>query len=91
MFSNVNLPFYQFISVVIAIFLGLIASVDEMNREKNIAEKEEYLEFSRFSYLNSKILYLLPVIAIQIFLYTLTANLILGIHELFIDVLDCSI
>ncbi len=83
LYSNVNLPFYQFISVVIAIFLGLIASVDEMNREQNIAEKEEYLEFSRFSYLNSKILYLLPIVAIQIFLYILTAHLILGIRELF--------
>ncbi len=83
LFSNVNIPLFQFVSVVVALFLGLIASVDEINREKNISEKEEYMEFSRFSYLNSKILYLFPVIAIQIFLYTLTANLILGLNELF--------
>ncbi len=81
--ENGNIPFYQFISVVIAIFLGLIASVDEIIREKNILEKEEYLEFSRFSYLNSKIFYLFPVIAVQVLLYLLTANLILGIREIF--------
>jgi ABC-type multidrug transport system ATPase subunit len=80
--SNGNIPIYQFISVVMAIFLGLIASVDEIIREKNIVEKEEYLEFSRFSYLNSKIIYIFPVIAVQILLYLITANLILGIKEM---------
>jgi len=80
--SNENIPFYQFISVVVAIFLGLIASVDEIIRERNILEKEEYQEFSRFSYLNSKIIYILPVIAVQILLYLITANLILGIREM---------
>jgi len=81
--NNPNLPAYQFISVVLAVFLGLILSVDEIIREKNILEKEEYLEFSRFSYLNSKILYLFPVIALQILLYVATGNLVLGIRELF--------
>lgn len=79
--DNMNLPLYQFISVVVAVFLGLIMSADEIIRERNILEKEEYLEFSRFSYLNSKILYLLPVIALQTLLYVVTGNLILGIHE----------
>ncbi len=81
--SNANLPIYQFISVLLAIFLGLILSADEIIRERNILQKEEYLEFSRFSYLNSKILYLFPVIALQTLLYVGTGNLVLGIHELF--------
>jgi ABC transport system ATP-binding/permease protein len=80
--DNTNLPVYQFLSVVIALFFGLIASADEIIRERNILEKEEYQEFSRFSYLNSKIMYLFPVIAIQIILYVVTGNLILGIKEL---------
>jgi len=82
--DNFNLPAYQFISVVVAVFLGLILSADEIIRERKILEKEEYLEFSRFSYLNSKILYLFPVIALQTFLYVGTGNLILGIRELFL-------
>lgn len=80
--NNLNLPLYQFVSVIAAVFIGLVASVDEIIREKNILEKEEYLEFSRFSYLNSKILYLFPVVAIQVFLFILVGNLILGITEL---------
>jgi ABC-type multidrug transport system ATPase subunit len=81
--NNLNLPLYQFVSVIAAVFIGLVASVDEIIRDKNILEKEEYLEFSRFSYLNSKILYLFPVVAIQLLLFILVGNLIMGITELF--------
>ncbi len=81
--DNANIPAYQFISVIVALFMGLVLSADEIIRERNILEKEEYLEFSRFSYLNSKILYLFPVVALQTILYVGTGNLILGIKGLF--------
>jgi len=80
--QNENIPMYLFLSVVVAIFLGLVLSAGEILKEKNILEKEEYLEFSRFSYINSKILYLFPVIALQTFLYVLTGNSILGIRDI---------
>jgi ABC transport system ATP-binding/permease protein len=80
---NDNIPLYQFLSVVVAIFLGLVLSAGEILKEKNMLEKEEYLEFSRFSYINSKILYLFPVIALQTFLYVWTGSIILGIRDMF--------
>ncbi len=80
--ANDNIPLYLFLSVVVAIFLGLVLSSGEILKERNMLEKEEYLEFSRFSYINSKIMYLFPVIALQTFLYVLTGNLILGIHNM---------
>jgi hypothetical protein len=80
---NTSLPAYQFISVIISLFLGLVLSSDEIFRERNVLEKEDYLEFSRFSYLNSKILYLFPVVALQTFLYLTVGNYIIGIRELF--------
>jgi ABC transport system ATP-binding/permease protein len=80
--ANENIPFYQFLSVVVSIFMGLILSADEILKERNMLEKEEYLEFSRFSYINSKILYLFPVIALQTLLFVLTGNLILQIKSL---------
>jgi ABC transport system ATP-binding/permease protein len=80
--ANENIPLYLFLSVVVAIFLGLVLSAGEILKERNMLEKEEYLEFSRFSYINSKIMYLFPVIAMQTFLYVLTGNLILGIHNM---------
>jgi ABC transport system ATP-binding/permease protein len=80
--ANANLSAYQFISLIIMLLFGLILSADEIVREKNIIEKEDYLEFSRFSYLNSKILYLFPVIAIQSLLYVMVGNYIMGIREM---------
>ena len=82
--ANDNIPLYQFLSVVLAVFLGLIISAGDILKERNMLEKEEYLEFSRFSYINSKILYLFPVVALQTFLYTWTGNLILGIRDMFL-------
>ncbi len=78
--ANENIPLYMFLSVVVAIFMGLVLSAGEILKERNMLEKEEYLEFSRFSYINSKIMYLFPVVALQTFLYVLTGNLILEIH-----------
>jgi ABC-type multidrug transport system ATPase subunit len=79
---NENIPLFQFLSVVLSIFLGLVLSAGEILKEKNMLEKEEYLEFSRFSYINSKILYLFPVIALQTLLYIWTSNSILGIRDM---------
>ncbi len=82
--ANENIPLYLFLSVVVAIFLGLVLSSGEILKERNMLEKEEYLEFSRFSYINSKIMYLFPVIALQTFLYILTGNLILEIPNMIV-------
>jgi hypothetical protein len=81
--NSANIPLYQFLGVIVSVFLGLIAGADEIIRERDIIDKEKYQEFSLFSYLNSKILFLFPVIAMQTVLYVLTGNLILGIKEMF--------
>ncbi|MBN2480250.1 MAG: ATP-binding cassette domain-containing protein [Bacteroidales bacterium] len=80
--SNGNIPIFQFISVIMMIIMGMITSADEFIKERNILRKEEYLELSRFSYINSKILYLFPLIAIQTFLYVIVSNYILEIRDM---------
>jgi ABC transport system ATP-binding/permease protein len=77
--TNSNLPAYQFISVLVAMFMGMVISAREILKEKNIVQKEQFLEFSRFSYINSKIIFLLLIVALQSFLYTIIGNAILGI------------
>jgi ABC-type multidrug transport system ATPase subunit len=74
-----NLPAYQFISIMVAMFMGIMISSGEILKERNIIRKEQFLEFSRFSYINSKIIFLLLIVALQSFLYTATGNAILGI------------
>ncbi len=83
-YSNPNIPLFYFLSVCLAVFIGMIISANELIRERNLISKEEYLEFSRFSYINSKILMLLPVLALQVFLYVLTSSALLEIKSMFL-------
>ncbi len=82
--ENTNLPAYQFISVILCLFFGIVLSANEILKERNILQKEQFLDFSRFSYINSKITYLLLIVSIQTFLYTITGNALLGIKGMLI-------
>jgi ABC-type multidrug transport system ATPase subunit len=83
--DNPNIPLYLFFCAVIALFLGLIISADEILKERNLLNKEEYLEFSKFSYINSKILYLFLIAMIQTLLLTFTGNFILGMRGMLVQ------
>ena len=77
--NNENLPAYLFMSVVVALFIGLIGSSEEIIRDRKILRRESFLNLSRFSYLNSKILIMFILSTIQTISYVLMGNMILGI------------
>ena len=77
--DNVNLPAYMFMAVVVALFMGLMVSAEEIIRDRKILERESFLNLSRLSYLNSKVLILFIISAIQTLSFVLIANYILGI------------
>ncbi len=66
-------------SVIVAIFMGLIVSAEEIIRDRKILQREAFLNLSWFSYINSKILYLFGLSAVQMLLYVLVGNWILEI------------
>ena len=78
--NNKNLPAYLFMSIVVAMFIGLIVSAEEIINDKKILERESFLNLSRFSYLNSKLFYLFALSALQMFLFVVVGNSILEIH-----------
>ncbi len=80
--ANDNIPAYIFMSVIVALFLGLIISADEIIKDRPILARESFLNLSRFSYLNSKILFLFVLAAIQMVVFVLTGNSILEIKSL---------
>ncbi len=82
--ENKNLPVFLFMAVVVAIFLGLTVSAEEIIKDRKILERESFLNLSWFSYINSKIVILFTISAIQTFLYTLIGNTILEIHGMLI-------
>jgi ABC-type multidrug transport system ATPase subunit len=77
--ENVNIPPYIFMGIVVALFFGLIVSAEEIFKDAKILKREAFLNLSRSSYLVSKILLLFTLSAIQMVLFVLVANNILGI------------
>ena len=83
--NNQNLVAYLFMSVVVALFLGMMVSAEEIIRDRKILKREAFLHLSRWSYLNSKIMLLFLLSALQTFLYVLIGNWILGIHGMLLS------
>lgn len=79
-FMNENIPQYIFISVIVAIFLGLTVAAEEINKDKKILSRESFLNLSRSSYLLSKVVILFCISAIQTLLFVLIGNTILEIE-----------
>lgn len=80
--ENPNLPAYLFICVIVALFLGMTASAEEIIRDRKILQREKFLSLSRQSYLFSKIALLFTVSAIQTLSFVFVGNLIFGIQDM---------
>jgi ABC-type multidrug transport system ATPase subunit len=61
--ENENIPIYIFMSLIVALFLGLTISCEEIYRDRKILKRERFLHLSRTSYLLSKIAILIIIIA----------------------------
>lgn len=79
LFDNSNIPVFFFMSVVVALFLGMIVSAEEIFRDRKILKREKFLHLSRMSYLLSKIIVLFALSAIQTFSFVLIAHTTLEI------------
>ncbi|MFO7655874.1 MAG: ATP-binding cassette domain-containing protein [Bacteroidales bacterium] len=77
--ANINLPVYIFMGVIVALFLGMMVSAEEIIRDRKIIQRETFLNLSRYSYYNSKVLFLLALSAIQTLSFVLVGNWIMGI------------
>jgi len=77
--ENENLPPYIFMTIVVALFLGLTVSAEEIFRDRKILQREKFINLSRSSYLLSKIGILFVLSTIQMILFVLIGNYVLGI------------
>jgi ABC-type multidrug transport system ATPase subunit len=81
-FENKSLISYLFMSIVVVLFMGMSVSAEEIIKDRKIVQRETFLNLSRFSYLNSKILFLVLLSAFQSFSFVVVGNLILEIHHM---------
>jgi ABC-type multidrug transport system ATPase subunit len=78
--ENKNYCVFLFMGVVVALFLGLIVSAEEIFKDRKILVREKFLNLSRLSYLISKINFLFVLSAIQAILFVSVSSLILEIR-----------
>jgi len=83
--DNVNLPAYLFMAVIVALFLGLTVSAEEIFRDRKILKRESFLNLSRASYLSSKTAIMFLISAIQSFLFVIVGNSIFGVKGMYLD------
>ncbi len=80
--DNVNLPGFLFMSVIVALFIGLNLGAEEIIKDRKLLQRESFLNLSRSSFLNSKILILFLISAFQTLLFVVIGNAILEIKGL---------
>ena len=78
--DNASLPNYLLFSVFVALFLGFSISINEIVKDKYLLKHFDFINLNKFSYYNSKIFVLILISAIQILIYVLFGNFILGIE-----------
>lgn len=77
---NNNLPAYIFMAVIVAIFLGMVISAEEIFRDRKLLERERFLNLSRSGYLLSKAAILFIISAFQMLVFVLIGNYMLEIQ-----------
>ncbi len=80
--DNSNIPVFLFMAVVVALFLALSISAEEIIKDKKILERERFLRLSKLSYLLSKTFILLVISAYQMFIFIFLSDKILQVNGL---------
>ena len=77
---NENIPAYIMMAIVVALFMGLSVSAEEIIRDRKILKRESFLNLSWNSYLMSKVSILFTLSAIQTLTFVLIGNFVLEIQ-----------
>jgi hypothetical protein len=81
-FENKSLISYMFMSIVVVLFMGMSVSAEEIVKDRKILQRESFLNLSRFSYINSKVIFLILLSAFQVLSFVIIGNMILGIWQM---------
>ena len=79
-YKNENIPVFFFMSIIVALFMGLTVSAEEIIKDRKILKREAFLLLSKLSYLSSKTLILFCLSAVQTLLFVLVGSWILDIQ-----------
>ena len=83
--DNKNLVSYFFMAVIVATFIGMSGSAEEIIKDRALLKRESFLHLSYGSYIWSKIVFMAGISLIQTVLFILVGNYIMGLHGLFAE------
>ncbi|MEY3010322.1 MAG: hypothetical protein RLZZ314_964 [Bacteroidota bacterium] len=81
--TSENIPAFLFISVIVALFLGLSASAEEIFRDRSLLKRERFLQLKWHHYLHAKITVVASVSAFHAVTFVACSHLILDIPAFF--------
>ena len=81
--ENKNLVSYFFMAIIVATFIGMSGSAEEIIKDRALLKREKFLHLSYGSYIWSKIVFMAGVSLVQTLLFILVGNAIMGLHGLF--------
>lgn len=81
-FYNLNIPAFFFMSIIVALFMGLTMSAEEIFKDRKILKREAFLHLSKSSYLFSKMAILFLFSALQTLMFVVIGDFILNIESM---------
>lgn len=82
---NDNIPAYLFMCVITSMFFGLMVSSEEIINDRKILRRESFLNLSWFSYINSKVVIMFILSAVQTLSFVVAGSLILKIKGMMVS------
>lgn len=77
--DNKNFVSYLFMAVIVATFIGMSGSAEEIIRDRSLQKREKFLRLSYSSYIWSKVVYSVMVSLLQTALFTLVGGFVMGL------------
>ncbi len=77
--ANENIPAYFFMSVIVALFMGMSVSAEEIIRDRLLLKRERFLHLSRNAYLIAKVLLLFLLSLLHTLAFVLISDWVLEV------------
>jgi ABC-type multidrug transport system ATPase subunit len=77
--TNENIPAYFFMSVIVALFMGMSVSAEEIIRDRLLLKRERFLHLNRDAYLIAKILLLFTLSLLHTLAFVLISDWVLEV------------
>ena len=83
LFDNKNFMAFMFMAVIVATFIGMSGTAEDIFRDRALLKREKFLRLSYPAYISSKVVCAAAISIIQTLLFVVVGQAIMGFHDLF--------